>query len=179
MASNVKFSVTQALDINSPSKVFKGFGEYCGEGLAIGLSNYVNYAYNAGSDLGDSAAAGLNNAVSKISKMIENDIDSQPVIRPVLDLSNVQAGAGAINGMFGMSPSVGVMSKVSSISSSMNKIQNGGNDDVISAIADLKHTMENATGDTYNINGITYDSGSEVQSAIETIVRATIRERRR
>ena len=179
MATTALQAARDALGINSPSKAFIEIGEYSGEGLIKGLLNYSNLAYDAGSDLGDTAIEGLSNAVAKISSMIENDIDSQPVIRPVLDLSNIKSGAGAINGMFGMSPSVGVMSRVSSISSSMNKIQNGGNDDVISAIADLKHTMENATGDTYNINGITYDSGSEVQSAIETIVRATIRERRR
>ena len=179
MAKNALQAAKDVLGINSPSKEFINIGEYSGEGLIQGLLNYANTTYDAGSDLGNTAIDGLSNAVAKISSMIENDIDSQPVIRPVLDLSNIQAGAGAINGMFGMSPSVGVMSKVSSISSSMNKNQNGGSDDLISAITDLKHTMENASGDTYNINGITYDSGSELQSAIETIVRATIRERRR
>lgn len=179
MAQSALQAAKDALGINSPSKEFIDLGEFSGEGLINGLLNYVNSTYDAGSDLGNYAIAGLTNAVSKISSMVENDIDNQPVIRPVLDLSNVESGAGAINGMFGMSPSVGVMSRVNSISSSMNQSQNRGNSDVISAIDELKNTIKNTSGDTYNINGITYDSGSEVQSAIETIVRATIRERRR
>lgn len=179
MASNVLQAARDALGVASPSKEFMTIGRYSSEGLALGLLNYANTAYDASEEVGNSAISGLSNAVAKISSMVENNIDAQPVIRPVLDLSNVESGAGAINGMFGMTPSVGVMSRVNSISSSMNKIQNGGNDDVISAIADLKHTIENTSGDTYNINGVTYDDGSALQSAIETIVRATIRERRR
>ena len=34
-------------------------------------------------------------------------------------------------------------------------------------------------GDTYQINGITYDSGSEVSEAIQTLIRASIIEGRR
>ena len=35
-----------------------------------------------------------------ISNLVENDIDSQPRITPVLDLSNVREGASQLNTMF-------------------------------------------------------------------------------
>ena len=83
-----------------------------------------------------------------------------------------------MNGMLATSPSVGVLARVDSISSTMNKNQNGGNSDVVSAIENLKDTMKSNSNNTYNINGVTYNDGSDVQEAIETIVRAIIRERR-
>ena len=61
----------------------------------------------------------------------------------------------------------------------MNGRQNGGNDDVISAIKDLRTSIENMSGDTYQINGISIDSGQEIQAAFETILRAAKIERRR
>jgi archaellum component FlaC len=79
--------------------------------------------------------------------------------------------------MFGTS-SVGVL-RANSISASMSRGQNGGNDDVISAIKDLRTSIENMSGDTYQINGITVDSGNEISAAFDTILRAANLERRR
>ena len=147
-------------------------GAFCGQGFINAFSDYQTMSYNAGSDIAKSATNGLGDAMSKVQDIIDNDIDSQPTIRPVLDLSAVEAGAGRIGNMFGMSPSIGLMSNVNSISSSMNKNQNGANADVISAIKELSNKLSDTSGDTYNINGITYDGGSDVAQAIEVLVRA-------
>ena len=72
-----------------------------------------------------------------------------------------------------------MLTNVGSISAMMNRNQNGANDDVVSAIKDLGKTIGKASGDTYQINGITYDSGSEVSEAIQTLIRASIIEERR
>ena len=111
--------------------------------------------------------------------VINSDIDAQPTIRPVLDLSDVTDGANSINGMFSMRPSVGLLTDVGAINSMMNnKIQNGGNGDVISAIKDLKDSISNSSGNVYSINGITYDDGSNVSNAVEALMRAARMERR-
>lgn len=178
LARNASDGAKEELDEHSPSKVGYEIGDFFGVAFVNAISDYENKAYNASSDMASSAKSGLSEALAAVSDMIESDIDAQPTIRPVLDLSGVAAGANSISGMFGMSPSVGVMANVSSINSSMNKKQVDANSEVISAINGLKDTMQNASGDTYNINGVTYSEGSEIQSAIETIVRAIIRERR-
>lgn len=169
----------EAVDSNSPSKEFYKVGEYCGIGLSNALYDYRDKTYNAGYDMGDYARIGLTNAMSRIQRVIDNDIDSQPTIRPVLDLSNVTNGANAISGMLSMNPSIGAVSNIRAISSSMNRrIQNGTNNDVVSAIKDLGSRMGNTSGDTYQINGITYSSDSDVADAIKTLVRAARVERR-
>ena len=77
-----------------------------------------------------------------------------------------------------LSPSISVLSNVGKISSMMNGIQNGTNDDVISAIKDLGRKIGGISGNTYNVNGVTYDDGSNISAAVKTLVRAARIERR-
>lgn len=179
MADAASEAAAKALDERSPSKVFYGIGDYAGVAFVNALKDHTTKAYKASFEMASKAKSGLSDAVAKISDVINSDIDAQPTIRPVLDLSDVRAGASSISGMFGANPSIGVMSNVRAITSMMNGNQNGGNDDVISAIKDLGNKISGKTGDTYQINGITYDDGSNVSDAVATLVRAVRVERRR
>jgi hypothetical protein len=60
----------------------------------------------------------------------------------------------------------------------MNGRQNGVNNDVVAAIKDLGSKLGRASGDTYQVNGVTYDDGSNITDAVRTIVRAAQMERR-
>ena len=163
----------------SPSKLTIQAGKWLGEGLVIGMEAMSNTVYKSGRGLGENAVDPISSTISKIGDILSNDIDAQPTIRPVLDLSEVSAGAGAINGMLDMNPSIGLMANVRSIGTLANNRQNGVNDDVISAIDRLGKTLGNLpSGNTYNVNGITYDDGSNIAGAIKDIARAALRERR-
>ena len=164
---------------NSPSKLSIQYGKWLGEGLIIGINKMGSPVYDAGYNMGELAANSISGAISKISDVIHSDIDAQPTIRPVLDLTDVTSGANKINGLFNTNRSVGVMANVGVISSMMNSGQNGVNDDIISAIKDLGNSLSGKTGDTYQINGITYDDGTNISDAIGTLVRAVRVERRR
>ena len=179
MADAASEAAAKALDERSPSKVFYGIGDYAGVAFVNALKDHTTKAYKASFEMASKAKSGLSDAVAKISDVINSDIDAQPTIRPVLDLSDVRAGATSISRMFGSNPSVGVMSNVRAITSMMNGNQNGGNDDVISAIKDLGNKISGKTGDTYQINGITYNDDSNVSDAVATLVRAVRVERRR
>jgi hypothetical protein len=126
-----------------------------------------------------SAKDGLGNAIRKIANDINVGIDTQPTIRPILDLSNVKTGINTMNGLLSTEASVGVLADVNSISVMMNRrSQNGGNSDVVSAIDKLRTDLNNADHTTYNINGVTYDDGSNLREAVETIIRYATIERR-
>lgn len=164
---------------NSPSKLTIQSGKWLGEGLIIGISKMYGSVNKSGKELGQTATSSISSAVSRISDMVNSDIDAQPTIRPVLDLSDVESGASAIGGMLnGGSLSVSARS-AGIISSSMLGYQNGANSNVISAIKDLKKSLDGRSGDTYSINGITYDDGSNISDAVKTLVRAARVERRR
>lgn len=164
---------------NSPSKLTMQAGKWLGEGLIVGMGKMGGKVYSAGETLGKTATSTISSTISSIADAVNTDIDSQPTIRPVLDLSDVRSGARSISGMFGNGASIGVMANVSSISSMMNSNrQNGGNDDVISAIKSLGSKIQRP-GDTYQINGVTIGDDEEVANAFRVIARAAQRERRR
>ena len=175
MAAAAAKAAKEELDEHSPSKVGYEIGDFFGMAFVGAIGDWVEKAYSAGTEMAASARTGLGKAINKINAFISSGMDAQPTIRPVLDLSDVASGAGAISEMFGARHSVGVMANVGSISSMMNRNQNGANDDIISALKDLKNTMR---GDTYSINGINVEEGSDVADAIKTIVRAAKIERR-
>ena len=180
MASAALAAAKAALGIKSPSKEFYKAGGFAGEGFINAFADYESDSSKAGSAMAKSALLGLRDAITAAKDLVENGIDAQPTIRPVLDLSGVQADASLITSLFDTSPSVGVMANVGAISRGMAYGQNGStNDDVINAINGLKDSLSKKTGDTYSIGNISYDDGTEVSNAIKTLVRAARVERRK
>ena len=169
----------RVLDINSPSKVFYKIGSYSGEGFVNALADYVPLSYNAGKDVALSAKSGLARSMGNIADLVSSGFDIQPTISPVLDLSNVRNGVGAIDSMLTARRTIGLTGGINAINTAMaNRNQNATNDDVISAIDALGRQLQ-PSGNTYNtINGITYDDGSNITEAIRTLVRAARIERR-
>ena len=172
MAEDAMNEANTTLDVGSPSKEFIKIGGYVAEGFAIGISDLSYKSNNAAEGMATSAMNTTRTAMSKVLDAINTDMDAQPTIRPVVDLSDVQTGVNAINGLFNTTKSVGVQANLNAIGYSMNAMrQNGKNDDVISAINKLNDKLD-GVGNTYNtINGVTYDDGSNVTDAIETLVR--------
>jgi hypothetical protein len=157
----------------SPSKETIKAGKWLGEGLVIGMQRMGDSVYKAGYQMGENAIGSISSTIRSISDMINSDIDAQPTIRPVLDLSDVKSGASAIGSLFGSGTSVGLLTNVGAINSMMNRRgQNGDAEQVVSAINKLSKQLENA-GNTYNtIGDVTYDDGSNINTAVEQIVRA-------
>ena len=172
MAEDAMDAANTTLDVGSPSKEFIKIGGYVAEGFAIGISDLSYKSTDAAEGMATSAMNTTRTAMSKVLDAINTDMDAQPTIRPVVDLSDVQTGVNAINGLFNTAQSVGVQANLNAIGYSMNAMrQNGKNDDVISAINKLNDKLD-GVGNTYNtINGVTYDDGSNVTDAIETLVR--------
>ena len=169
----------KATATHSPSREMIKAGEYFGDGLVIGIGSRENAAEKAGGSLGTVATQGVSNAISRISEMISSGMDSTPTIRPVMDLGNVQTGLDAISGMFN-DTSFNASANIGAISSMMDdRRQNGVNDDVVNAIERLNKGLSGLNRPSYNINGVTYDNGSEISEAVETLVRAARIERRR
>jgi tape measure domain-containing protein len=162
----------KGIESRSPSKVFYRIGGYAGQGFINALGDYVSKSYKAGEGMAKSASNGLSKGISKVADVINSGMDVQPTIRPVLDLSAVEAGRGTLNRMFDTQPSWGAMSNINAISFMMNRNQNGNNDDVVSAIDGLRNQVKKMSGNTYVVNGVTYDDGSNVAGAVKSLIRA-------
>lgn len=165
----------KTLDEHSPSKEFYKIGKFAVLGFVNSFSDNMKLVNKSGSNLARQSMDGMGKAMNQIGDVIMNGIDPNPTIRPVVDLSNIQNGVGAINGMFNDT----ALGNLGGISASINrKIQNGSNANVIDAIKDLKRAVSNMSGDNYSINGVTYDDGSNIADAIRTIAHAAKIERR-
>lgn len=88
------------LDEHSPSKVFFKIGENVDLGMINGIRAYLSRVGAAGTDLGRETIDSMKSAISHISDIVNNEMDSEPTIRPVLDMTNVQNGVQEINSLF-------------------------------------------------------------------------------
>lgn len=99
MANSVYNTAANKLQVHSPSKLFEGLGQYTVAGFVNGLYMCSDAITQAGNNMADEAINGFNNAKSKISKVLNLDEDFNPVIKPEMDLSNIQNGFSRINDM--------------------------------------------------------------------------------
>lgn len=99
--SGVVSSVKNLFGIKSPSRVFKQIGRYVDEGFAIGVETYADTVSAATEDMAKQAIDGAKDGLNTDSDLISQLFDgSDPVIRPILDLSDIEAGSRMISGLF-------------------------------------------------------------------------------
>ena len=163
----------------SPSKETIKAGKWLGEGLVIGMNSMSKAVYNAGHTMGESAANSITSYAVKMADIFSQDLDVKPVIAPVVDLSNAKTGIRMANGLL-TNAIADTTATVSVMGASIDRRRRADeNGELTAAIKKLNNNL-GRVGNTYNtIDGITYDNGSQISEAIETIVRAARVERRR
>ena len=96
----------------SPSKASYKIGEFFGDGFVNAIGDYGKKVFDVSSYMADQATTGLTNAVKSIKTLIEEGIDSQPTIRPILDLSDVEQGTKSINSIFSKNQALAINSRM-------------------------------------------------------------------
>ena len=163
---------------HSPSKLAEQSGVWVGEGLIIGVDSMGRKVYEAGESLGENVTSSLSSVISKASDLFEMSMDAEPVISPVVDLTNVKAASSSMSSMFS-DLSIGTNANLRAVDVMMSNRGQNGNSDVVAAINRLGKKLSNM-GNTYNnIDGVTYDESSSVSNAIQTLTRAVVVEGRR
>ena len=102
------------LDEHSPSKVFHKIGSFASEGFANGITDAAELAVKASVKMAEGPIA----AIAQALDSLENDMEYEPVISPVLDLSNISRTN--LQGLFGSS-----IVSVGSIQRARESVQNG------------------------------------------------------
>lgn len=108
MARAAAEAAEDELDEHSPSRVGYHIGDFFGLGFVNAIGTYAVKAYNASAEMADSAKTGLGNAIAKVKDMIDNGVDTQPTIRPILDLSDVEEKSHRLNTLFSRSQALTV-----------------------------------------------------------------------
>ena len=101
IASSAIDAAKRVLHINSPSKDFIEIGDGIMEGWALGLSSSKHDVVGKVTDTAKTAiqAAGL--ALKGLNKEFSDNVDIQPKITPVIDLTSVHEGLSNIAGLTG------------------------------------------------------------------------------
>lgn len=169
-----------ALKEKSPSKATHEMGKFFDLGLVNGIVEYARNVYSASNDVGETAKLGISDALGKITDIINSESDMGPTITPVLDLSNIESGATRIGSIFD-GQNIGIGANINAISAGL-KLQNQNaatNSDIVSAIDKLKTSMSEQTpGNTYNLNGISYNDDTPIANAVSDLIKAIEIERR-
>ena len=124
LAGNAAKASARRLEEKSPSKVGYKIGDYFGIGFTNGITDNIRNAGISSDALAESATKGLSNAVSKIATLIDSGIDTNPTIRPVLDLTEIQNGSAAMADLMSTlsgRPVEGTVSIAAKTASSMNR----------------------------------------------------------
>lgn len=120
------------LKVNSPSKKFKETGHWAAKGLEIGWTDTAVNAVDAVTRTAEEFDEAFRGIIESID-MDEISDDINPVITPVLDLSEAKAGADDLRSMFGNESFRSVQNAASGIGaqSSSEGSQNGSQKTVI------------------------------------------------
>ena len=174
VVSNALQAAKNLLGIKSPSRKFAEIGRQSDEGMVVGLKQFAGRVANAARGVGSGAMDAMSEALSGISDVFNGDFDTQPTIRPVLDLSDVKNGANRIGNILSGNRTLAVDTRsMNAISASMQGIQNGpDSSDVVSAIKGLRKDISKLSNTTYSIGGISYDGGSDVANLLNELIRA-------
>ena len=123
LARSALNAAKSALDINSPSKEFAWLGEMSGEGYIQAMHKMVSKVSQSGSELGNTAVNSTTLALESLMDLVNNGIDATQTIRPVIDLSDVESGVTALNGLMTAPHTLsltGSINRVNAVSNSMD-----------------------------------------------------------
>ena len=160
------------LKIKSPSRKFKELGMYCSKGMANGLSEYSGLSSNAAVQMGEDIIDRMQAAVNAVNMMAQSGVDAQPTIRPVYDMSELEAQANQINGLLDAG-SIGVSADMaSSVSRHMGIARNNQNGGTTTNSYDQSMHASN-----YNTFNITSNNPKEVANEVSKILQNQVSRR--
>lgn len=85
---------------HSPSKVTEKLGQFFSQGFINGILSKGGVLKDAITNFVNGGSDGISGAVSKALDLINNGVDTNPTITPVLNLDEITSGIGDMNSMF-------------------------------------------------------------------------------
>lgn len=165
VANAINTTVANIHQIKSPSRVFRSYGRYLMLGLGMGIKENADYAVNNAA----TAAVGVVDITKEqlseknlreitgtllaaylyINQAINDAMDTNPVITPIVDLSQVQNGLNSMGGLFGGS-SMSYARNMYPYSYANGSVQQAGRDSVAAQLdgirSDIRMLGEAMTG---------------------------------
>ena len=157
------FNSKDGIDAHSPSKKFYQSGLWCILGFQQAIKDNAYLATGQMSSLGSSMVDAIGEPLDYVSKIASGDLEYDPRIRPVMDLSNIGRTAGDVSSMFA-NQNVTLSGITGQIAYDMTNL-NGSNAAVVAEIQALREDMDYMTDELSNMQ-IVMDTGALVGSTV-------------
>lgn len=137
----------RSLDEHSPSKVTEELGKFFTLGFANGVEGYSNVAVEKTASMAERTTEAFRSSLQTISDAISTDVEANPTIRPVMDLSNVRDSVTSINSMFSSQSAryAAINNRLSNETAAyrfeLDQSSRYDNSDVVSAIGGMQEEM--------------------------------------
>jgi hypothetical protein len=103
LAASMVKALKKALGIKSPSREFMKVGDWSAQGLAVGLKNSTA-PIDAATTVGHNAVDAMRKTLIGLSDIVAAEVNLNPTITPVLDLTDMKKNAGRIGSMLNVNP---------------------------------------------------------------------------
>lgn len=166
----------QGANVNSPSKKTIPVGEAICEGIVVGIDRMRGAVKTAAFKLGDDTTNYVGTAMASIAKAFDSDVDFNPTIAPVVDLTNVRKGATDINSMFS-NPAFGLSTPYNNYISaqmaarSFNERGNSSDFEAIAKLANEIGLMTESMNSRQMINNIQIDGSEDPNAFADALTR--------
>ena len=171
---NAVKSFNNGVGSHSPSVYFEESGMNCILGAVNGFTKNAHLLTDTAEETGTLTVDAMSSALKGLDF---TNLDDAPVIRPVLDLTAIQNGAGHINEMLHMDTSIGIDAiEAQRVANSINRLNLGDAEinnvyddaNVLRSIADLGSRIDDLNSAIYNIK-IVLDRGELVGGIISDV----------
>ena len=160
------------LKIKSPSRRFKELGMFCNKGMANGLTEFSGLSTNAAVNMGEDIIDRMQSVIDEVTMMAQSGVDTQPTIRPVYDMSELEDQANQINGLLDAGY-IGVSADMaSSVSRHMGVSRNNQN-----GVTTNNSYDQSTHASNYNTFNITSNNPKEVANEVSKILQNQVSRR--
>ena len=177
MAKAASDAAKKNLDIHSPSRVFRKIGDYVGQGFVLGLNQTEKRVGEAAASVGDSAITGFQTTLGDMKKALSTDVNIEPSITPVVDMSGITRQSSNISSLLnksniGMSKTVNGIASLSNVVSTnevLSQYQNemmNSNRDLQKSLGDLRDDLGKYNDQLMNSETSIFVDGKKLASSI-------------
>lgn len=100
MAVDAYNAAVKALEIGSPSKLFAEIGGFVAAGMATGIVSGTSEVVDASTDMSEKSLKGASAVISTMGSLLDQNLDTNPIITPVIDMDNVYAELDKVDKRF-------------------------------------------------------------------------------
>lgn len=100
-AKQMVAAIKNVFQYASPSKVTTQAGEYFSQGLSRGVEKDGDQAVQSAEDVAKAMLTTAGGTLTNLSDLLAQDIDAEPTISPIVDLTQAREAAGSISSLFG------------------------------------------------------------------------------